>query len=200
MIVFKKIISLFSVVVTIFLMYFGSYLPFKKSQLLIDSMMNWQSQKIRTLQDFFDNFNKSLNFFSPVGQEESIKILGEQIFPLIQNKPPATIARALVDYLDEEFNRLPEKSSLGYNQNLLVVASTHEINWFSYKEKKDFELAQRYFLKGLEKSPKRPQFLYGLFELYRLSNLDAQAKLIGEEILKYWPEDKNVADIVASIK
>ena len=100
MTIFKKFVSLFSAAVIVFLMYFGSYLPFKKSQLLIDSMINLQSQKIRTLQDFFDNFNKPLDFFSPVGQEESIKVLGERIFPLIQNKPPPEIARALLDYLD----------------------------------------------------------------------------------------------------
>jgi len=199
MTIFKKFVSLFSAAVIVFLMYFGSYLPFKKSQLLIDSMINLQAQKIRTLQDFFDNFNKPLDFFSPVGQEESIKVLGERISPLIQNKPPPEIARALLDYLDQEFNRLPENNSLGYHQDLSVLASAHEINWFSYKEKKDFELAQKYFLKGLEKSPKRPQYLYGLFEFYRLSNLNAQSRLIGEKILDYWPQDQRIVEALKTL-
>jgi hypothetical protein len=48
-------------------------------------------------------------------------------------------------------------------------------------------------------SPNRPQFLYGLFDFYRMTGNFARAREVGEKILALWPEDELARKILKDL-
>lgn len=48
--------------------------------------------------------------------------------------------------------------------------------------------------------PKLPPVLYGLLSLYATKGDIANEKEVAETILKYWPQDTRVSDILKTIK
>ncbi len=50
--------------------------------------------------------------------------------------------------------------------------------------------AKRYYRGGLELSPTRPQFLYGMFDVSRLENNIEAAKGFANQIILQWPGDE----------
>lgn len=176
---------------------YGAILPFRKSQLFIQAMH--QASQSRSVVEYMGTFNKALDFYSPVGQAEDIRFLENQIGSIVAQKPPQQVADALVMYADS-ISRVTQsgKHSSNFVQEIVILGSIHETNFRDYKEQRDYDAALALFEKGLILSPKRPQFLYGLLQLYSDAGEQEKAEEAAKEILSIWPNDERVQKIISS--
>jgi len=69
----------------------------------------------------------------------------------------------------------------------------------AYHRLNDFKKAEDYFNRAYQIGSKLPPVLYSLIDLYARKGDVQKVKEIGQIILKYWPDDKNISDMVKSI-
>lgn len=194
----KQLIALGITIVALGLLYTSAYLPYVKGSLYISAMQS--SQQATTLQDYLKPFDDAMNFWSPVGEPEIIRFFGNSTLSLLNDQKqslPESVATPLVSYTIQKLSSHPlGGKGLNYSQDLLIEASIISTYAEKYNKPDILPAAEELYKEGLQLSPNRPQFLYGLFSLYLTEGKSAEAKTIGEEILKYWPTDKNVANAV----
>ncbi len=170
---------------------FGCYLPLRKSQLYIDALSLMPS--VKTIQEFEANFDKSLKYYSPVGDEEVTKFLANTILQITsQQNQSEAIDKMLADYIEPYLFKNEVR-------HLLAAAQLHEALLTKYKRMEDLQKAESFFQAAYAIGPKLPPVLYGLLDVYRMEGNNEKAKQIGETILQYWPDDKNVSNIVKSL-
>lgn len=167
-------------------------MPFFKARLYVKATNNLQSGLIKTLDEFKKNFDASLDFYSPVGQEETARFLATDIAGrMIYSGQQENISRELVNYIEP---RIFQNNS----RHLLLAASMYGKMFNIYSREEDLKKTEEYFQKLLEISPKSPQALYSLFDIYYKKGENEKTKKIGETILKYWPEDEKAKNILNS--
>jgi len=198
----KQLIALFITAFALVLMYLSAYLPYVKGSLYITALQN--SQQATTLQDYLKPYEDAFNFWSPVGDPEEIRFFGNNILNLLSNQKQTLSETAATNLVDYAFDKLNSPSlgtkGLNYSQVILEKASILASYGKIYKKPEAFQKAEELYKQGLELSPHRPQFLYGLLSLYLAEGKTVEAKAIGETILKYWPTDQNIAKIMAELK
>ncbi len=194
----KNILAPLGIILAVLSLIYGAFLPFRKSQLFIAAMQN--AYRSQTIGDYEATYNKAFGFYSPVGQAEDIRFLLSQISGAIIAKPPQDVSDALVSYADAVSRANGTgRQGLNYTQELVTLATIHEANYHNYKSQKDYDAALALYEKGLSLSPSRPQFLYGLFQLYMDAGDTANEKAIGEKILSLWPNDTKIEGIMNGI-
>ncbi|KKT89077.1 MAG: hypothetical protein UY32_C0015G0002 [Candidatus Jorgensenbacteria bacterium GW2011_GWC1_48_8] len=169
--------------------WFGAYLPFQKSKRFIEVIRS--GSVIKTIDELERRFNAVLDFYSPVGEAEAIGFFADQMVNVLGTKPPADVGERLIAYTEEKARPVlenPESPEL--TKVFLKVASLNEVGWIIYQKEEYFRRAENYLLEGLKISPNRPQYLYGLFNLYASVGDRERVKAIGEEILRFWPNDE----------
>ncbi len=172
------------IILAVFGLIFGSFLPFKKAQKYVRAIDNLGS--IRTLDELKKNFNGVFDYYSPVGGEESARFTGQTFLNIVgQENIPENASTELVNYIEKHIFKNNTKQ-------LLLMASMYEIRWRRYKKSEDLEKIKEYYQMALNFGPKLPMPLYGLFDIYRKTGESEKAGEIGEMILKYWPEDERV--------
>ncbi len=178
--------------ISVDLLYSSAYLPYVKASLYTTASEN--ISRYKTVDDFKNAFDKVFDFYSPIGQQEIERFLGVHILNIIRNtEQPKSVSGALVNYAEEIFHiDYPTYRGLNFVQNYIILGNIHLENWRRHHEPQDAVLAEKYFLDGLKSSPKRPQFLYGLFVVYTESNQKEKAISVDKEIMKYWPTDQTV--------
>ncbi|GEM_PF-301923 len=189
----KKSLVIFGSAAMIVFIYFSAYLPYMKSQKLIDALGGIQGGA--SLQSYEKAFSSALDFYSPVGQEESVRQLGNSTFSILssQKNLPRDISEELLDFNLKYFNPIIEDSRGGNaSQNILVLGQTYHVLALGYNDVNYLDTAISYYKKGLDRSPRRPQFLYSLLEAYQAKKDYPSAIKIGDEIVKYWPADTQV--------
>ncbi len=189
----KKTLSILASAVVVVFLYFGAYLPYEKSQKLISAMGSIQNGA--SLQGYENAFSSVLDYYSPVGQEESVKQLGNTTLSILssQKNLPKNIAEELLKFNLKYFEPLINDSRGGNaSQNILVVGQIYHTLALNYNDLNYLNIAIDYYQKGLVNSPRRPQFLYSLFEAYQAKRDYNLAIKTGEEILKQWPSDMKV--------
>ncbi|MBI4994373.1 tetratricopeptide repeat protein [Candidatus Peregrinibacteria bacterium] len=106
----------------------------------------------------------------------------------MQRKPPENTREALKSYAVNNFEGTKGKwLSLNYRQNFLILGAIHQAAWSESKSQEDLDKTIYYFEEGLKLSPERAQFLFGLFELYRWANRNADAEKVIRKIAELWP-------------
>lgn len=187
----KNIAIVIVIVVVFFGLYFGSLLPFAKAKLYVRAMGNLQS--IKSLNEFKKNFDVSLDFYSPVGQEETTLFLATEIAGrMIYPGQAEVVSRELVNYIEP---RIFQNNS----RHLLLIASIYGKMFNIYGKENDLKITEEYFQKLLEINPKSPQTLYSLLDIYQKKGEVEKIKVIGETILKYWPEDERIKELLNNI-
>jgi len=182
----KQIISPILIILALLGIYFGAILPFKKAQLFIDAYRVFDSQQ--TVRSLEDSFTKALDFYSPIGQEEARRYLGSRLLSLFVKQMPKEVSNEIISYYESWFNFKNEnKSGLNWTQNLLVLGNLHQSAWNIFKDEKDYISAENYYLEGLKLSSTRPQFFYGLQELYKSKGDTEKEQAITNTINKLWP-------------
>lgn len=197
----KKTLSILASVAVVVFLYFGAYLPYTKSQKLISAMGSIQNGA--SLQGYENAFSSVLDYYSPVGQEESVKQLGNSTLSILssQKNLPKNIAEELLKFNLKYFEPIINNSRGGNaSQNILVVGQIYHTMALNYNDINYLNIAIDYYQKGLVNSPRRPQFLYSLFEAYQEKKDYNSAIKTGEEILKYWPADTQVKQAVEEIR
>jgi len=179
------------IIASVLAIIFGSYLPLRKSQLYIDALSLIQS--VKTIQEFEGNFDKSLKYYSPVGDEEVIKFLANTILQITSGqKQPEAVDKMLTNYIEPYlFNNEV--------RHLLAGSQLHQALLSKYKNMEDLQKMDSYLQAAYAIGPKLPPVLYSLLDVYRMEGDNAKAKQIGEIILGYWPDDKTISDIVKSL-
>lgn len=191
----KKFVIVIVIVIVMIAMYFGSYLPFRKGQLLIEVIQN--AKLARTVDEFEKTISQSLDFYSPTGQNESVRQIGNIVLNVLasQNDLPKPIAEELLDFTAKYFEPIIQvKRGGNLSQNFLILGYLYQTVGLRFNESSYMEKAIDYYKEGLKISPKRPQFLYNLLEIYQAQKDSASAKGIAEKILEYWPNDEKIRE------
>ena len=85
---------------------------------------------------------------------------------------------------------------MSFGQDVYILGMINEIAFLKTKEPKYLQAAEKYFKMGQTLGPKRPQTLYGLLDVYRMSgNIDAFKK-IADQVLSQWPDDARTSNLV----
>ncbi len=191
---YKLLLKQFIIIVFIILMVlfivFGAILPLKKSQAYINALTDMQSGRTYTTEQFEQQLGGVFNLYSPIGQEEMVKFFSYDILNVIGQKGFADPqARFLVGYI--------EKYLFQDNVRHLIAGSMfYKTLWRISGREDDFKKSEEYLKKAYNIGPNLPPVLYNMFDLYWLRGDKENMKKIGEEILKYWPDDKNVEEIL----
>jgi tetratricopeptide (TPR) repeat protein len=169
---------------------FGSFLPFAKAKLYVQAMAELQFQRIKTLDEFKKNFDAVLNYYSPVGREEVVRFLAQEIVSrMIYQEQREAVSRELANYIGPRLMRDNSK-------HLALLTAIHGKMFNIYRHKDDLLKTEEYHQKLLILNPKSPQALYGLFDIYQRTGETEKSKEIGGTILKYWPEDNRIKEII----
>ncbi|MFA5084506.1 MAG: hypothetical protein WC475_03990 [Candidatus Paceibacterota bacterium] len=202
---FKKTIAGLATIGILALMYLGAFLPLRKSQLYIRAMVDVQSGKVRTLQNFIDSFYPALDFYSPVGQDEVVSYYAGGILPTLMDSVAdqpggPQIIEALLQDLDKWIEPIIKSGKgFGFSQNLynfgnIYYVAAEKLNSDAYLQKSiDF------FNEGLKSSPGRDLFFEGLFRDYQLKGDKVKMREIGDIILKHWPDSEEIRKAMESL-
>ena len=164
---------------------FGSYLPLIKSQKYISALR--AGSQVKSVEQFKANFDSPIKFYSPIGDEEIVKFLTNDILQIIfQQKQSEQVSRILVEYTEPYFfqNNVRHK---------IVGAEYYLVLWQKSGREEDYQKAESYFKKAYEIGPKLPPVLYGMLNLYQMKGDVQKAQEIKEIILKYWPDDQRTS-------
>jgi len=183
--------------------YYGSYLPLHKSQMFITALRNLRN--IKSLADFEQSFSLPLDAPSPVGQEELVRNTANTVLGLMQQQGVSSqIAAELMKYVQNYYAPLIDRGrGMSFEQNLYLLGALNEIMYTRTGDAKYLQAADKYYSEGLQFGPKRPQFLYGLFDVYRMEGNIVGVQAIAQQILSQWPDDQRtrsaLADYLASV-
>ncbi|MEK7574295.1 MAG: hypothetical protein AAB514_02055 [Patescibacteria group bacterium] len=195
----KKIIVVLATAIVLTLMYFGAYLPSKKSQLYIKAILAFQTGKIKSLQDFDAAFGAALNFYSPVGQDELVSYYFGNLANVVNQQNNEEIIKALAEQAENLMKPIIKAGKgFGYSQNLYNFAVFYKIVALKLNSDVYLQKSIDLFKEGLKNSPNRYIFLEGLFDVYRIKGDKAGMKEIGEIILKYWPEKEAIRQALST--
>ena len=191
---FKQLIAVISSGFLLFLVYYGSYLPLRKSQIFIDALRNVKS--IRSPQDLASLLTPPLEAPSPIGQEELVRNASNLILDFVRQGANGEFLSQSLDFLEKYYTPIINRGrGMSFEQNLYLLGTLNEYAFIQTKNPKNFVTAKIYYLKGLELGPKRPQFLYGLFDLYRFEKNISELNKIKDQILSQWPDDKRTQQV-----
>jgi len=198
---FKKLISTIIVFIALGMAYFGAYLPLRKGQLIIEAMRSLGS--VKTVQDLENVLSEPLDFYSPVGQDESVRQVSAVISGILskQKTMPQDVAVVLINFVVGYFDPIISSGHGGnFSQDFLTLGQIYQTAGMNYNSDVYLNKAVEYYKRGLDYSPNRPQFLYNLLNIYIAQNDLKSAKEIGDIILKNWPQDEKIQEIVSKIK
>ncbi|MGC8776168.1 MAG: hypothetical protein ACP5QN_02570 [Minisyncoccia bacterium] len=189
----KKIIAISASIFVLTMVYYGSYLPYEKSKSFILAMNTLRGGSVKTLDDFFKVISVPLEMKSPIGQEEIVRQFTSYITGIIaQNNNPEIIS-LLIDYLNKYLEPiLGRGKGLSFNQDLYLAGVLNLNAYNQTNDEKYLNNARKYFEFSYSLGPKRPQALFGLFDICRIKQDKECVKKYGDEILKYWPNDTEV--------
>jgi tetratricopeptide (TPR) repeat protein len=121
------------------------------------------------------------------------KFLANDIMQFISQKnQPEAVSRILVNYIEPYMLQNDIR-------HLLASGQMYAILWGNYGKAEDFKKAEDYFNKAYRIGPNLPPVLYSMLNLYQMKGDVQKMKEIGGEILKYWPDEKNVAELIGNL-
>lgn len=183
--------------ITAFVAYYGTYLPLHKSRLFIEVIEG--RSDVRTLQDFEKVVSVPLNASSPIGQEELVRNFANSILELAQRTPSnqPEVIRESLRFLDSYYKPIIDRGrGMSFEQDLYILGALNELAFVRTRGPDYLEAAGKYFAKGVELGPNRPQSLQGLFDVYRLEGDVQNAATVGARILELWPNDDRAREIL----
>ena len=197
---FKKNIAVAGAILLVVVAYIGNYLPLQKSMAFIDS--NRSFGQITDLNKILELMARPLDLPSPIGQQELVRNTSNLIYNLVRSdngKNPA-ITKALTDFVNKYYiPTLAKNRGLSFDQDLYILGLMNEGAAIQTRDGRYADAAQGYFERGLTLSPRRPQFLYGLFDVFRMKGDLPSAQKTGEKILSFWPADPKIKGLMDQI-
>ncbi len=195
--ILKKIIAVSVSVFLLFLGYYGSYLPMRKSMLFIGTIQS--TGGIKTIADFQRAFSVPLDYPSPIGQEELVRSTANTIVSSLQNISPEGIDQA-ASFIENYYGPIISRGrGMSFGQNLYLLGALNELAFLKTHKTQYINNAEKYFTEARDLGPKRPQGLYGLFDVYRIKGDAPGAVAVGKQILSQWPADVKVQEVLQSL-
>ncbi len=189
----KRLVALAASVAVIGVAYYGSYLPMRKSQEFIKGMRTVNAPTT-TIGSFREVFTGVLAIPSPIGQEELVRHLVSSITPYLSNEKNKEVLPAIVQFAEENYRSIMDRGTgMSFTQNIFVLATMYQTAFVRTGDVRYLEAAKQNYLRGIALAPKRPQFLYGLFDVYRMLGDRAGVLEMQEKIVENWPDDDRVA-------
>lgn len=187
----KYTIAFILTITVLILLYLGSFLPFKKSQLYIESVRG--SSQVRSVQEFNKLFDKAIDFYSPAGQGEVVYAYINVLINAIQNQQDRAIVEILLKQADKAMEPLI-KADKGpaYFQALYSYGLLYELAANKFKDVGYFQKAAAVYEIAYTHSPGRPTLLLGLFRVYGVLGDNEKTGEIEKIISKYWPEGRGI--------
>lgn len=190
---YKKIIAVVSSLALLWAIYYGSYLPFKKSQSFIDVLRNMAN--MTSIEEIESSFSAVFAVPSPIGQEELVRHFANIALQTAQQsgRDNPELTKRLVAYLENAYDPIIGRGrGMSFNQNLFLLGAINHVAFVQTQEKVYLDRAIELFEEGRSRSPHRPQFLYQLFDVYRLAGDQEKASEVGEKIIELWPNDTRI--------
>ena len=162
--------------------------------------MALETNKIHSVQDFFNLVNPALEFYSPIGQDEVVSYYtGGILAGIISQQNNPQIIEALVKETEKWMEPII-KSQKGFSisQNLYNFAQIYLIAAQKIKSVAYLQKSIDLFKEGLKNSPNRYIFLEGIFNAYQIKGNKDGMKEIGNTILKYWPNKEEVRNAISN--
>ena len=185
----KKIFIFFGILLAVLAIIFCSYLPFEKSRSYVRAINMLNS--IKTLPEFKDVFGRALSFYSPIGQEEIVKFFSsDTITSLVSQNNPEALSRELVSFIEPYLFKNDVR-------HLIIRGNLYSLLWQKYRQEEDFVKSEEAYRAALAIGPKLPPVLYSLLDLYQAKGEGEKLKEIANTILKYWPDDQKIKDILS---
>jgi len=188
----RKIIAVLAAAFILSVAYYGTYLPMRKSQIFISTLKGLRSAK--TIEDLVRALSVPLDAPSPIGQEELVRNTSNIFLNLVQQNDKPDVVSASINFVENHYRPIIDRGrGMSFEQNLYILGVINETAFIKTKEIRYLEAAKNYYIQGSRLGPKRPQFLYGLFDIYRAVGDVENTKKIGEQILSQWPDDERTS-------
>src|SRR3989344_2715302 len=198
--IFKQVIVVVAAGFIVYILYFGSFLPIRKSQKYIKA----RQTQIISLAQFDALYDGVLSYTSPVGQDEIVSNYVSMLTEIIaeerrKESPNETLIRHLVGKA-EEWGRPIIKRGVGFNfsQFIFNMASVYQEAMLALPDEAYYQKGVELYRLGLTYSPDRQLFLYSLFDMYRLRGDNENARKIGERIFEVY-KDERVKQMLQSL-
>jgi hypothetical protein len=189
----KQIIAVILSVFILAIAWWGSYAPMRKAQEFISTLQALQTTPASSLQDLETRLSAPLNQPSPIGQEELVRNMANNILTFVQQSQDATTTAQLVSFLHSYYDPiLASGRGMSFGQDLYLMGAIEETAFVRTGDPTYLIAAQKYYEQAVSDGPNRPQAQYGLFDVYRFEGNVASATAVGQNILREWPTDTNV--------
>jgi hypothetical protein len=197
----KQFIAVILTVAILVVAWWGSYAPMRKAEIFISTLQNLQATPASSLQDLETRLAVPLDYSSPIGQEELVRNMANNILSFVQHSTDATTTAQLIGFMHHYYDPITDQGKgMSFSQDLYLLGAIHETAFAQTHDPQYLLAAQKYFEKGVEIGPDRPQSLYGLFDVYRFEGNVASATAIGDKILSLWPTDQNIAPSLSQLQ
>jgi hypothetical protein len=186
----RQLISVAAVALLAAIAVYGSYLPLRKSRLFHEAVQNLAA--IHSPPQFAARLSVPLDAASPIGQGELVQETASLVLSLIQIPgTPSRVTAELAKFVNGTFEPIFQRGKgIGFAPTLYNVGAINVIAYFQTRDPAFLATAEKLFSRGREASPNRPEFLYGLFDVYRMTQNIEGAKAIADTILRQWPDDE----------
>ncbi len=192
----KQIIASVLSLLLLGIAYYGSYLPLRKAQAFVAMLAS--KNQFASFEELKETFLRPLELPSPIGEEELIRNTANSIMRFVQGNGDPSVIGPLVAFAEELYRPIMERGrGMSFGQNLYLLGAMNEIALVKTQDPKYLAAAKKYFSLGLELGPKRPQSLYGMFDIYRFEGNVDGVKTIAEQILTQWPNDEKTKNALA---
>ncbi len=197
----RKTIGVTLAAMLVALAYLGSFLPMRKSAAFIRGMRAVEtiSANDKLTPELFESIMSGpLLAPSPIGQEELVRQATGMVLDLIQGGTAEP--ERLVNFAESFYTPIIERGrGMSFSQDLYVLGLMHQAALMKTRDGRHLAATIAYFEKGLRLSPDRPQFLYGLFDAYRLVGDFEKAREVGERIANNWSSDERVQGVLEEL-
>lgn len=192
----KKLIGILISVLILLVAYFGAFLPLRKSQIFIETLRSINSA--RSLADLQKMMSVPLDYYSPVGQEELVRNTANTMLGVVQQNSDPQIIANVVDYIESYYKPIVARGhGMSFEQNLYLLGAINEMAFTKTSQLRYLQDAHKYYSEGLALGPKRPQTLYGMFDVYRIEGNVEGATGVAQQIMKQWPTDARTQQALA---
>ena len=173
----RKIILWALVAASIAGAYFSAYLPYTKASKYINAVR--QASQARSVDELKKLFDEVFNYYSPIGSEEVVKFLSNDITSLIsQERAAEDVSRLLIEYIEPKF--FPDNV-----RHMITGAKGYETLWRRWGKEEYYKKSEDYYLRAYAIGPKLPPVLYGMISIYYAHRDFDKAKKITKGLIIY---------------
>ena len=195
--VIRQLISIAIAAILAAIAVYGTYQPMHKSQLFYHTLQDVGT--VHSPPQFAALLSVPLDAPSPFGQRELVQATAGLVITLIR-KPdtPPEVTAALVNFVNGRFLPILQQGrGIGFVPSLYTVGTSNVDAYLQTQNRIFLTAAENLFSRGLEASPNRPEFLYGLLDVYRLAENTEKVQAVADTILRLWPDDQGTRAALA---